>query len=148
MTDLLELGGFYGDLAGEQVMHSPRSPCDFATLRDTLFFSHAKTLRREGRKIGHDEISCSSVAFAGTLPVSWPCIALVLLATLRLCVRHCFLSHAKTLRRKGRKIGHDEISSSSVASMKTLPASKSCIALVFLAPLRLCVKHFHFTQRR
>ena len=32
--------------------------------------------------------------------------------------------------------------------MKTLPASKSCIALVFLAPLRLCVKHFHFTQRR
>ena len=52
MTDLLELGGFYGDLAGEQVVHSTCSLSDFAPLRETLFFvsrKDAKTQRKKDR---------------------------------------------------------------------------------------------------
>jgi len=36
MTDLVELGGFYGDSAGEQVVLSPCFLSDFAPLRETF----------------------------------------------------------------------------------------------------------------
>ena len=60
-------------------------------------------------------------------------------------LRETFSFHAKTQRKKDRS---PRISSSSVASTKTLPKTRSSIALVLLIPLRLCVTHFHFTQRR
>ena len=53
MRDLIELVSFHGDSAEEPGFHSPCFLSDFAPLRETFSF-HAKTLRRKGRKIGHE----------------------------------------------------------------------------------------------
>jgi hypothetical protein len=70
---------------------------------------------------------------------------LVFLASWRLSVRH-FFTQRREVAKEERSAMRDLLELGAFTG--TLPKSRASIALVFLATLRLCVRRFHFTQRR